>query len=165
MHKLSVIDVLPPEDYRRGYVAGFFDADGFVGLYIRNDRPTPIICFTNTHVHVLNWLRTLVFQLEEIDYIHVYPKSRQIKISRWDQVEKFVNIFKTLCIVKRRQLELLDEAIKKRWELIANRKGRKLYANQDIEAFRKIEQQIKEEKGNIKKHWEFAVKGFFPIFG
>jgi L-lactate utilization protein LutB len=78
---------------------------------------------------------------------------------------EFVNIFKTLCIIKRRQLELLDEAIKKRRELIANRKGRKLYANQDIEAFRKIEQQIKEEKGNIKKHWEFAVKGFFPIFG
>ena len=52
IHKLSAIDVLPPEDYRRGYVAEFFDADGFVGLYVRNDRPTPIICFTNTHVHV-----------------------------------------------------------------------------------------------------------------
>ena len=34
---------------------------------------------------------------------------------------------------------LLDEAIKKRRELIANRKGRKLYTNQDIEAFKKIE--------------------------
>ena len=60
---------------------------------------------------------------------------------------------------------LLDEAIKKRRELIANRKGRKLYTNQDIEAFRKIEQQIKEEKGNIKKYWEFAVKGFFLFLG
>lgn len=163
MNKLSVIDVFPPEDYRRGYVAGFFDADGFVGLYIQNNRPTPIISFTNTHVHVLNWLRTLVFQLEEIDYVHVYPKNRQIKIFRWDQIEKFVDIFKSLCIVKRGQLELLDEAIKKRRELITRRKGRRLYSNQDIENFRKIAQCIKEAKDNIKKHWKLTIKGVFPI--
>ena len=92
MHKLSVIDVLPPEDYRRGYVAGFFDADGFVGLYIRNDRPTPIICFINTHVHVLNWLRILVFQLEDILYPGI-PQEQTNQSIRCSNIRKEITRF------------------------------------------------------------------------
>ena len=162
MSKVSVIDVFPSEDYRRGYVAGFFDADGFVGLYIHN-TPKPSIVFTNTHVYVLDWLRTSVFQDEGIDYIYAYRKSRQIKIYRWDQIEKFVEKFKNLCIVKRSQLELLDEAIRKRRELRKHRKGRRLYSDRNIEDFRKIAQRIKDERQKTKENWELTNSGYFPI--
>lgn len=157
MNKLSRIDVLPPKDYAEGYIAGFFDGEGFVSLRIQKNRPSPIIGIANTHVHVLNWLRALVFPLEEIDYVHLYLKNRQIRIFRWDQVEKFVNIFKDLCIVKREQLELMDEAIKKRRELISQRKGRRLYSDQDIEYFTTIAKRIKDAKDRIKNHWRLTL--------
>lgn len=147
------VDVFPSEEFAKGYVAGFFDGEGSVGLYFQENRPKPVISITNCHWHILNYLHALVLPLLEIDVCR--PKYMQIRISSWEAVKNFIHVFKDLCIVKREELEFVDQAVKLHQKLVNERKGRKIYSQAEIEAFRKIANEIKAVKRKIPEHGRY----------
>jgi hypothetical protein len=144
---LRLIDVLPPYEFSKGYAAGFFDGEGSVGLYIQKNRPKPIISITNCSWHVLNYLQALILPLLEVDFSA--QKDMQIRISAWEDVKNFVEVFKDICIVKREQLELMHNAVKMHENLVKKRKGKKVYSQDDVEIFNQIANEIKKAKKSI----------------
>jgi len=153
---LRSIDVLPSSEFSKGYAAGFFDGEGSVGLYIQKNRPKPVISIANCSWHVLNYLQALVLPLLEVDF--PAQKSMQIRISAWEDVKNFVDVFKDICIVKREQLELMYNAVKLHEKLIKKRKGSKVYSQTDIEIFKQTANEIKKAKEAIICHARLMEK-------
>jgi len=144
------IDILPSPDFIKGYIAGFFDGEGSVGLYFHKDRPKPVISITNFHWHTLNYLQALGFPLLRINFRS--QKRMQLRISAWEDIKSFVEVFKGICQVKREELELMDKAVKLHENLVKERKGRKVYYKTDIQSFNQIAEQIKEAKKRTIRH-------------
>lgn len=67
----------------------------------------------------------------------------QVRMQSWEGVKSFVDLFKDICIVKRKELELMDQAIRLHQELISEHKGRKVYSEANTEAFRRITNEMK----------------------
>ena len=153
---LRLIDVLPPSEFSKGYAAGFFDGEGSIGLYIRKNRPKPVISITNCSWHVLNYLHALVLPLLEVDF--PAQKGMQIRISAWEDVKNFVEVFKDICIVKREQLELMHNAVKMHDNLVKKRKDKKVYSQDDVEIFKQIANEIKKAKKTIIYHTRLMEK-------
>jgi hypothetical protein len=148
---LRFIDVFPSTEFCKGYAAGFFDGEGSVGLYIYKNRPKPVISITNCHWHVLNYLQTLVLPLLEVDFHG--QKQMQIRISAWKDIQNFVEVFKEICIVKREQLELMNEAIELHEIARKRRKGKNVYSERNIEEFKRICYKLKKAKKKIKNYY------------
>ena len=132
-------------DKRRleGYITGFFDADGHVGLYIRDGIPRPVISFSNDSIHVLNFIH-YGFQLLGIDF-HIYPKSRQLRINAWKEpLRDVVKFLMQRSQVKRGQLGVMLEAIDKYYSLLGRR--RKKYSPQDKKEFKELSDKMRKMK-------------------
>lgn len=134
-------------DKRRleGYITGFFDADGHVGLYVYNGIPRPVISFSNDSIHVLNFIH-YGFQLLGIDF-RIYPKSRQLRINAWKEEESLREVVKFLMQrsqVKRGQLGVMLEAIDKYYSLPGGR--RKKYNPQDKKEFKELAGRMRKMK-------------------
>jgi len=153
---IKIIDVFPSEDFAEGYVAGFFDGEGSVGLYLEKNRPKPVISITNCHWHVLNYLHALVLPLLQIDVRG--QKNMQIRITSWEAVKNFVGVLKDICIVKRQELELMDQAVQLHQRLVDNRSGRKIYSHSDIEDFKRISAKMRAEKKRIVEHGKHMAR-------
>ena len=76
-----IFDVSLDRPRLEGYITGFFDGEGHVGLYIYKGLPKPVLSFSNDNVHVLNFIQ-YGFALMGIDF-RIYRKSRQLKIQGW----------------------------------------------------------------------------------
>ena len=85
---LKQVDIVPSTEFAEGYVAGFFDGEGSVGLYLERNRPTPRISLTNYDWHVKNYVSALLLPILGIDALP--PKYAQIRISSWEGVGNFV---------------------------------------------------------------------------
>ena len=135
------------EDFMKGYAAGFFDGEGCVQLLTsecQGERPSPTISIANRHLIALQYLHAYVFPLLGIDFL--YPRNGQIRISRWESIEAFVEVFKDICVVKRRQLQLMDEAVKLHKSLVRKRKGKRIYSEEALKKFKQIDDSIGEDR-------------------
>jgi len=70
------------------------------------------------------------------------------------------DVFKDICIVKREELELMDEAVKLHKELVEKRKrtrARKLYSQDDIKRFEEIAKEMRMVKRRITEFGKFMM--------
>ena len=139
-----------------GYLTGFFDADGHVGLYAPKGTPTPVISFSNNDEHVLNFIQ-YAFSLQGIDFT-IYPKSKQLRISSWkyeDSLRGVVEFLLRRSQVKRSQLALMLKAIDKYYSLPGRK--RKKYTEQDKKEFKEIDAEMRKAKRYWADHSLFAL--------
>ena len=151
-----VVDLSVPHP-NLDYVAGFFDADGSVGLYF-GGVPRPSISITNCHNNVLLAIK-YTLELENIDS-RVRPASSarmpcwRLTIESWQGVRRFIDKLVTRTIVKQNQLLVMREVVERHDLLTSRRRGRKnLYTKREIDWFRRKASELHEDKDLRTKHW------------
>jgi len=117
-----------------GWISGFFDGEGYIGLWKRTDHKRgykdtyrPSVVMVNTHKVTIEHLSKLLDSYEIPHYIKVHtPEKRSwreywtVEISGFERIKKFISLVEDTVITKKIQVELMKEFLERRSSVTKN---------------------------------------------
>ena len=115
-----------------GWIAGFFDGEGYIGLWKRSDNRgykdtyRPSVVISNTDEKTIVYLSEQLIlngvpnHIKERKSRNGWRKSWVVEISGFERIKKFIYFIEEHVITKRSQVEIMKEFINKRSSVCKN---------------------------------------------
>ena len=116
-----------------GWIAGFFDGEGYIGLWKRTDHRVgykdtyrPSVVIANTDKKTIDYLSEQLLSFGITSYIKYRPSKKGwreswvIEINGFKRLKKFIDFIEEYCITKKEQVSLVKEFINRRSALYKN---------------------------------------------
>jgi LAGLIDADG-like domain len=130
-----------------GWIAGFFDGEGYIGLWKRTDHRVnykdtyrPSIVIANTDKKTIDYLSEQLISFGITNYIKYRPsknawrESWVVEINGFKRIKKFIDFIEEYTVTKKEQVLLVKEFLERRMAVYKNVP----YIERDHEIYEKL---------------------------
>jgi hypothetical protein len=130
-----------------GWIAGFFDGEGYIGLWKRTDHRVgykdtyrPSVVIANTDKKTIDYLSEQLLSFGITNHIKYRPSKKSwreswvVEINGFKRLKKFIDFIEEHCITKKEQVLLVKEFIERRMAVFKNVP----YIERDHEIYEKL---------------------------
>ncbi len=117
-----------------GWIAGFFDGEGYIGLWKRTDKRQPhykdtyrpSVVIANTDKKTIDYLSEQLKSFNVTHYIKYRPSKKGwreswvVEVNGFERIKKFIDLISEYTVTKKEQVALVKEFLNRRSAVYKN---------------------------------------------